>query len=41
VSVDVAASLTKMVQTTEGFEVDLEHFALYGRCRDCAKRAGS
>jgi Fur family ferric uptake transcriptional regulator len=41
VSVDVAASLTKKVQTTEGFEVDLEHFAIYGRCRDCAKRAGS
>ena len=41
VGVDVAASLTKKVLATEGFEVDLEHFAIYGRCRDCAKRAGS
>ena len=41
VGADVAASLTKKVLATEGFEVDLEHFAIYGRCRDCAKRAGS
>jgi Fur family ferric uptake transcriptional regulator len=36
VDVDVASSLTGAVRKAEGFEVDLEHFAIYGRCRDCA-----
>src|SRR5690349_24552283 len=36
VSAAVAASLDAAVRKAEGFEVDLEHFALYGRCRNCA-----
>ena len=36
ISADVAASLSSAVRTTEGFEIDLEHFAIYGRCRECA-----
>lgn len=36
VDVDVASSLTGAVRKAEGFEVDLEHFAIYGRCRACA-----
>ncbi|WP_019874762.1 Fur family transcriptional regulator [Sporichthya polymorpha] len=34
----VATSLTATLQETEGFEVDLEHFAIYGRCRDCRQQ---
>ncbi len=41
VGVDVAGPLTEAVRTAEGFEVDLEHFAIYGRCRGCAMRAQS
>ena len=36
VEVEVAAPLTATVRTMQGFEVDLEHFAIYGRCRDCS-----
>ena len=35
VGVDVAGPLTTAVREAEGFEVDLEHFAIYGRCRTC------
>lgn len=38
VGVDVAGPLTAAVRTAEGFEVDLEHFAIYGRCRNCAAK---
>jgi len=36
VDVGVAASLSAAVRAAEGFEVDLEHFAIYGRCRACS-----
>jgi Fur family ferric uptake transcriptional regulator len=36
IGADVAASLSSAVRTKEGFEIDLEHFAIYGRCRTCA-----
>ena len=36
VDVEVAAPLTAAVRSAEGFEVDLEHFAIYGRCRACS-----
>jgi Fur family transcriptional regulator, ferric uptake regulator len=31
----IVASLAE----TEGFEVDVTHFAIFGRCRDCAPRS--
>jgi Fur family ferric uptake transcriptional regulator len=36
VGIEIAAELTGRVHTETGFEVDLEHFAIYGRCGRCA-----
>jgi Fur family ferric uptake transcriptional regulator len=36
IGVEVAAELTGQVRAQTGFEVDLEHFAIYGRCGRCA-----
>jgi Fur family transcriptional regulator, ferric uptake regulator len=36
IDVAVAAALTGAVRSETGFEVDLEHFAIYGRCGRCA-----
>ncbi|HEX3827659.1 MAG TPA: transcriptional repressor [Sporichthyaceae bacterium] len=35
IGVEVAAGLTAAVCDETGFEVDLEHFAIYGRCSRC------
>ena len=35
---EVAAPLSARLQAEHGFDVDLEHFAIYGRCRACAAR---
>ncbi|MGQ0631259.1 MAG: Fur family transcriptional regulator [Sporichthyaceae bacterium] len=37
IEADVAGELVKHVRAEAGFEVDLEHFAIYGRCRSCAR----
>ncbi len=33
---DVAADFTEKLRATFGFETDLKHFAIFGRCRTCA-----
>ncbi len=38
VPVAVAAQLTRDLRDAHGFEVDLEHFAIYGRCTACATK---
>jgi Fur family ferric uptake transcriptional regulator len=40
VGVDVARDLTNRLAAEVGFSVDLEHFAIYGRCRDCSNGLG-
>lgn len=35
----VAAALDARLRDEHGFETDLEHFAIFGRCRDCGARA--
>jgi Fur family ferric uptake transcriptional regulator len=35
VGMDVARDLTDRLAADVGFRVDLEHFAIYGRCRNC------
>ncbi|WP_329176151.1 MULTISPECIES: Fur family transcriptional regulator [unclassified Streptomyces] len=40
--VELAAPLMAELQAEFGFETDMKHFAIFGRCRDCsAKAAGS
>lgn len=36
VDAKVAETLGKRVQTEAGFQIDLEHFAIYGRCATCS-----
>ena len=36
----VADDLVRRVATEQGFETDVSHFAIFGRCRDCAASAG-
>ncbi|MFI5756472.1 Fur family transcriptional regulator [Streptomyces sp. NPDC051569] len=36
---EVAAEFTDKLRETFGFETDLKHFAIFGRCRDCSVRA--
>jgi Fur family ferric uptake transcriptional regulator len=36
-----ADSLHALIRTHHGFEADLTHFAIGGRCRGCAKLAGA
>ncbi|MFF1545273.1 Fur family transcriptional regulator [Streptomyces sp. NPDC058291] len=38
--VKVAAEFTAKLRETFGFETDMKHFAIFGRCEDCA-RGGS
>jgi Fur family ferric uptake transcriptional regulator len=33
---DVAAEFTAKLRDTFGFETDMKHFAIFGRCRDCS-----
>ncbi|WUT04749.1 transcriptional repressor [Streptomyces sp. NBC_00704] len=35
--VQVAAEFTAKLRETFGFETDMKHFAIFGRCRDCAQ----
>jgi Fur family transcriptional regulator, ferric uptake regulator len=35
--VDVADALVRQLAEQHGFETDVGHFAIYGRCRECAR----
>lgn len=35
--VEVAAPLTDGLRERYGFETDVQHFAIFGRCRDCSR----
>ena len=35
--VEVAAEFRAKLRDTFGFETDMKHFAIFGRCKDCAK----
>jgi Fur family transcriptional regulator, ferric uptake regulator len=39
--VAVADSLVGQLEVVHGFETDVQHFAIYGRCADCRTRASS
>ncbi|MFG2642309.1 Fur family transcriptional regulator [Streptomyces sp. NPDC048370] len=36
--VEVAAGFTSKLKETFGFETDMKHFAIFGRCRDCSNK---
>ncbi|MGW6918780.1 Fur family transcriptional regulator [Kitasatospora sp. NPDC054939] len=39
---EIAAPLIESLRAEHGFDTDLKHFAIFGRCADCtAERAGS
>ncbi|MCI0386070.1 Fur family transcriptional regulator [Streptomyces sp. CNQ085] len=35
----LAADFTERLREKFGFDTDMKHFAIFGRCRDCAERA--
>jgi Fur family ferric uptake transcriptional regulator len=37
IDVDVAAELVGRLHSEHGFDTDVEHFAIYGRCRSCTE----
>jgi Fur family ferric uptake transcriptional regulator len=37
--VELAAPLKEELRAVFGFETDMQHFAIFGRCRDCARKA--
>jgi Fur family ferric uptake transcriptional regulator len=37
--VSLAAALTDRLRTSFGFETDMQHFAIFGRCADCSGKA--
>jgi Fur family ferric uptake transcriptional regulator len=37
--VSVASALTDRLQATFGFETDMKHFAIFGRCAQCSAKA--
>ncbi|MGW5634953.1 Fur family transcriptional regulator [Streptomyces sp. NPDC003832] len=37
--VSVAADFTAKLRDTFGFETDMKHFAIFGRCKDCAQKS--
>jgi Fur family ferric uptake transcriptional regulator len=37
--VSVAGALTDQLRATFGFETDMKHFAIFGRCADCLAKA--
>ncbi|MCQ9183545.1 transcriptional repressor [Streptomyces sp. IBSBF 2953] len=39
--VKVAAEFTAKLRETFGFETDMKHFAIFGRCRDCARKGSA
>ncbi|MDG5807153.1 Fur family transcriptional regulator [Streptomyces ossamyceticus] len=38
--VSVAAEFTDKLRETFGFDTDMKHFAIFGRCADCSAKAG-
>jgi Fur family transcriptional regulator, ferric uptake regulator len=38
IDVAAAADLVGRLEADHGFDVDVEHFAIYGRCRSCTER---
>lgn len=40
-SMDEADALVRLIQRHHGFDPDLTHFAISGRCADCARTAAS
>ncbi|OIJ64819.1 Fur family transcriptional regulator [Streptomyces mangrovisoli] len=36
--IDVASEFTAKLRGAFGFETDMKHFAIFGRCRDCAAK---
>ncbi|MFI5766008.1 MULTISPECIES: Fur family transcriptional regulator [unclassified Streptomyces] len=36
--VDIAADFTAKLRDTFGFETDMKHFAIFGRCKNCAAK---
>ncbi len=39
--VELAEPLRQGLRERFGFETDMKHFAIYGRCRDCARKAAT
>ena len=39
--VDVVAEFTTKLRDTFGFETDMKHFAIFGRCADCTTKAAA
>jgi len=39
--VDIAAEFTAKLRATFGFETDMKHFAIFGRCKDCSLKAST
>ncbi|WP_349261523.1 Fur family transcriptional regulator [Actinocrinis sp.] len=37
---DVADPLVEKLRMEQGFEIDVAHFAIFGRCADCVARTG-
>jgi Fur family ferric uptake transcriptional regulator len=37
--VSVASALTDRLKVAYGFETDMKHFAIFGRCADCSAKA--
>jgi Fur family ferric uptake transcriptional regulator len=40
-SLDEARKLQRLIRTHHGFQADLTHFAITGRCADCARAASA
>jgi Fur family transcriptional regulator, ferric uptake regulator len=40
-SVEVAAPLREGLRARFGFETDMKHFAIFGRCADCSRKAAA
>ena len=39
--VEVAAEFRAKLRDTFGFETDMKHFAIFGRCRDCSMKTST
>ena len=39
--VEVAAEFRAKLRDTFGFETDMKHFAIFGRCKDCTAKNGT
>jgi Fur family ferric uptake transcriptional regulator len=38
--VSLAAPLVESLRASHGFETDVKHFAIFGRCADCCRKTG-